>query len=209
MSRARISIETLTKATPFEDVLPLIMPMIKRISRDTNGVYGLEHEDLEQELCLQAFNSWQKWDPNEGTKFSTYVYNALMKQKNFLVRSAKAQRRNSGIQPISLDGLRDSDSCSNDMKPFRLYDIIEDDSVDLETHVYLLEVKEIIAEVIESLPARAQEIVKMLLEGNTQVEVSQETGYAQSLISYHLSSFRMKLREEFELRGFDIPVAQN
>ena len=64
-----LCVEDLTKDVPFEDVLPLITPMIKRLAFSASNVYGLEKEDLEQELALKAFLSWQSWEPGHGTKF--------------------------------------------------------------------------------------------------------------------------------------------
>lgn len=201
MKKKKYTTEGLTKDTPFEEVLAAITPMIKRISNDTNGVYGVEREDLEQELRLQAFKSWQSWDPNAGTKFSTYVYDALMKQKNYIVRTAKAQCRNRGMQPPSLDEMRDKSQSSSE--EFCLYDITASDSFsscDPETYLNLCEIHEVIDSTIDSMRERAQEVVRYVLEGYTQTEVSEMTGVTQSLVSYHLNLFRSKLRRELERR---------
>ena len=72
-----LRMEDLTKNAPFEDVLPLITPMIKRLAFEASSVYGLEREDLEQEFSLKAFLSWQSWEPGHGSKFSTYVFDVL------------------------------------------------------------------------------------------------------------------------------------
>jgi len=197
--KTRIAIENLTKEIPFEEVLPLITPMIKRISLDTNGVYGLEHEDLEQELAFQAYQSWQIWDPDRGTKFSTYVYNALMRRKNFLVRFAKTKRRNNGRSPISLDG---TPGVQNEGGTFQLYDILADDGADPETYAYLMEIRDLAEDVLSSMRKNSQTIIRELLDGYTQVEVSKKNGVTQSLVCYHLNSFRRKLREKMELKGY-------
>ena len=68
------------------------MPMIRSIARQADGVCGLEMEDVEQELSIQAYRSWETWEPERGSKFSTYVYETLVKQKNCLIRTAKAQK---------------------------------------------------------------------------------------------------------------------
>lgn len=196
----------LTKDTPFEVVLDSVMPMIKSIGRETNGVYGVEREDLEQELSLQVYKSWQSWKPDGGTKFSTYVYDALMKRKNFIVRTAKAQRRNCGQSPASLDEMRTGSQSTTE--EFRLYDVLtEEDSCDPETYAYIREIQGILEEVLGTLRERSQEVVRGILEGYTQQEVSEMTGVTQSLVSYHLNLFRQKLRQELERRDFDLPFA--
>ena len=79
-----------TRDMDFENVLQSIMPMIRSIARQADGVCGLEMEDVEQELSIQAYRSWETWEPERGSKFSTYVYETLVKQKNCLIRTAKA-----------------------------------------------------------------------------------------------------------------------
>ena len=59
--------ESVSKEIPFEDVLQAIMPMIHRIATQVDGVYGLEVDDVKQELSLQAFFAWEKWEPGRGT----------------------------------------------------------------------------------------------------------------------------------------------
>ena len=56
--------------------------------------------------------------------------------------------------------------------------------------------------------AMAQPIIRSLINGKTQEAVSRETGITQSLISYHLSNFRVKLQKEFERKGFEIHLSK-
>lgn len=206
MKKNRAAIENLTKDTPFEDVLTSVTPMIKSISGKTNGVYGLEREDLEQELSIQVFKSWQSWNPDGGTKFSTYVYDALVKTKNFIVRTAKAKRRNGGQPPASLDA--ELEIKQTNAVDFSLYSIIaEPDVCDPETYVYINEILDVADEVLDTMSERAQDVIRNLLDGYTQTEVSEMTGVTQSLVSYHFNLFRKKLRQELELRDFDLPFA--
>lgn len=201
-----LTVETLTKDIPFEDVLPLIKPMISRIVYSINDIYGLEKEDLEQELTLRAYMSWQTWAPDGGTKFSTYVYNMLTKHKNYLVRSAKTQRRNCGLPPFSLDGPNDGDGGKNDSEPYYIQDFCADNTgMDLDDHVYMLEVCSIVEKVFLSQSSRAQDVIRRVLDGETQEIVSRETGITQSQVSYYMKIFRTKVREELERRDFDLP----
>ena len=203
-----LCVEDLTKDVPFEDVLPLITPMIKRLAFSASNVYGLEKEDLEQELALKAFLSWQSWEPGHGTKFSTYVYDVLTKHQKYLVRGAKTQRHNGGARPVSLDGMNDSSRNGHD-GDYQVYDFCADQTgVDMDEHLYVTEMKEVIERVILSLPAHIQPIIRSLINGKTQEAVSRETGITQSLISYHLSNFRVKLQKEFERKGFEIHLSK-
>lgn len=204
----RRTIETLTKDVPFEEVLPLIRPMIQSIAYSASHVYGLEKEDLEQELTIKAYTSWQLWAPEGGTKYSTYVYDILVKHKNYLIRSAKSQRRNGGTRPFSLDGIPGGDNGWNDNDSSSVYDFCADEGgIDLDEHVYMLEVREAIEKVFQTQSERAQIALRGVLEGKTQEDVSRETGIVQSQVSYYLSNFRTKLREEFERREFNLNIA--
>lgn len=210
MKHQKLTVDMLTKDVPFDEVLPLIAQMIRRIAYSVNGVYGLEREDLEQELSLMAYTSWQAWDPNGGTKFSTYVYEILVKHKNHLVRKAKAQCRNGGVRPASLDIGRDSGHGDHDPDGYQFYDFCPDTSeMSLEDRVYLQEVQEVIEQVIRMQIRQAQPVLRLLLTGMTQEAVSREAGVTQSQVSYYLKNFRTRLREEFERRDFDLPFAAN
>ena len=203
-----LRMEDLTKDAPFEDVLPLITPMIKRLAFEASSVYGLEREDLEQELSLRAFLSWQSWEPGHGSKFSTYVFDVLTKHQKYLVRTAKTQRRNGGSRPISLDGMNDSSRNGHEGE-YQVYDFCANQAgMDMDEYLYVTEMEESVERVICSLPTHTQPIIRSLITGKTQETVSRETGFSQSQISYYLSSFRVKLREEFEQKGFEVHLSK-
>lgn len=205
--QSNLTVESLTKDVPFEDVLPLILPMIRKVAYSASNIYGLEKEDLEQELTIKAYTSWEMWDPNGGTKYSTYVYDILVKHKNYLIRTAKAQRRNGGFRPYSLDGAISKDSGQGDDEATLMYNFCADSgAIDLDEHVYMLEVHETIEKVLLEQSSRAQIAIRGVLEGQTQEDIARDTGIAQSQISYYMTAFRAKLRKEFELKGFDLPA---
>lgn len=207
MKNQKLTVDMLTKDVPFDDVLPLISQMIRRIAYNASGVYGLEVEDLEQELSLKAYTSWQAWSPDGGTKFSTYVYDVLVKHKNYLIRTAKAQRRNGGVRPASLDLGRDAGHGDHE-DGYQFYDLCPDTSMEsLEDHVYFQELQNVIEQVICSQSRRAQPVLRSLLSGQTQEEAGRENGITQSQVSYYLNIFRTKLREELERKDFDLPFA--
>ena len=57
----------ITRDMDFENVLQSIMPMIRSIARQADGVCGLEMEDVEQELSIQAYRSWETWEPDRNS----------------------------------------------------------------------------------------------------------------------------------------------
>lgn len=196
MNQKKIMNESVSKEIPFEDVLQEIMPMIHRIAMQVDGIYGLEVDDVKQELSLQAFYSWEKWEPGRGTKFSTYVYEALIKKKNSLVRTAKAQKRNGGHAPASLDEAMDF--WQSDRASFQLYDVIPDPQQNPDEQAQVRAIWEAVESALGSMQEKGQRVVRALLEGYTQVEVSRATGITQPLVSYYLKSFRTKVAAELE-----------
>ena len=184
----------ITRDMDFENVLQSIMPMIRSIARQADGVCGLEMEDVEQELSIQAYRSWETWEPERGSKFSTYVYETLVKQKNCLIRTAKAQKRNGGVTPESLDKIIDSKG--RDGKECCLYDFLPDPSQDPEEQIQSREIWEAVERALDGMQEKGRRVVIALLEGQTQFEVSRAAGISQPLISYYLKSFRTKVRTE-------------
>jgi len=179
--------------------------MISRVVSSTRGAYGLEKEYLEQELSLKAYMPWQAWVPEGGTQFSTYIFDVLTKHKNYLIRTAKAQRCNCGLQPF-FPRPKDGDGVQGDNNPCAIYDFCANtNSMDLDDYVYMLEVRSVIEKVLPSQSSRAQSAIQRVLEGETQESVSRETGIAQSQVSYYLNSFRTKLHNELERKGVDLP----
>lgn len=193
--------ENFTKDTPFEEVLASIEPLIGYISRGTNSVYDIDREDLEQELRIQALLSWQTWIPGRGANYFTYVRNAMIKKKNFLVRTAKAQCRNGGQRPHSLDEIR---ACWQSFKSqngsFRAVSTAEDDC-NPEAHFFRQEIRDAIEEVLGSMDERPREIIEYILDGYNQVETAKIIGVSQPTVNYHVKQFRKKLRQALERRG--------
>lgn len=198
--------ENFTKDTPFEEVLPTIEPLIRRISRETKGVYGIEREDMEQVLRIRALKSWKTWDPDKGVPFFNYVYDALIKCKNYRVRTAKADCRGGGQRPVPLDKMPSSGWSQNGRYSFRAVSTEEDDC-NPEMYSHIQEILEVLKEVLNSMRERAREIVSGILDGYTQVEVAKNAGVSQPNVSYHLNEFRKKMREALERRGFELPFA--
>lgn len=199
MYQSKICNELNTKDVPFEEVLEWITPMIEHIAIQVNGLYGLEYEDVKQELSIQAYAAWEKWEPNRGTKFSTYVFDILVNRKNGLIRIARAKKRNCGVVPASLDAPMETKDTGNGT--FCLYDVLADIQQDPEMRIQAGEVLDAVERAIASMQEKGQGVIRALLSGYTQMEISRFTGTTQPLVSYYLKSFRTKVRAEMERSG--------
>jgi len=191
--------EVLTKQTQFEDIFQSIAPMIHHIAAQADGVYGLEIDDVKQELAIQAYYAWEKWEPGRGAKFSTYVFDVLVNKKNHLIRMAKAQKRNCGLAPASLDESIDSQGAGGDS--LCLYDVLADTNQDPEEGTVVLELWDVVESVLASMQEKGQRVIRALLNGYTQMETGRFTGISQPLVSYYLKTFRVKMSAELGRRG--------
>lgn len=199
------STEKRTNEQQFEEALKQIQPLITKICHETNNIYGLETEDLRQELNLQVFMAWQKWDPTKGTKFSTFVFLPLHQRKNELVRIYKAKFRGAGLQPESLDRpLPDGSRSSANSNRFSLQNFISDGTQSMEEMLYRKDIVDIIHETIESFRSPiAKKILLDLLNGYTQEEISKKYNCGQPNVSYYRSSFCKKLKAALRDRDYN------
>lgn len=199
MKQEKIMNEINTKDMSFEDVYQSIMPMIHCIAAQIDGAYGLEAEDVVQELSIQAYYAWGKWEPGRGTKFSTYVFDVLVNKKNHLIRIARAKKRNGGTSPSSLDAT--TENPNNPGKRYSLYDVLTDIEQNTEEQVQMVELWDVVERVLDSMQEKGRGVVRALLSGYTQMEIARLTGATQPLISYYLKSFRTKVKAELEKEG--------
>lgn len=59
----------------FEDYYHQYLPLVKKLSYKYK-VYGLENEDIEQELLMVLDKCTQNFDDSKGTKFMTYFHSS-------------------------------------------------------------------------------------------------------------------------------------
>lgn len=181
----------------FEVYLEQVTPFMIKLCRETQ-IYGLEQDDLFQELSIQLYICWERYDPSQGTKFLTFAYPALTRRKNELVRQRKAVFRGSGVAPIPLDGDR-SFKADPRFHPC-LFDVIAEPSVMTdESIIARMDILDATEDAIRSFKSKkVQKILVSLLMGHTQKEVSAKYGCAQSLVSQYLNQFRRLLRERLK-----------
>jgi len=191
----------------FDEALESIFPLICKLASETT-VDGMESDDIQQELCIHAFFCWQKYDPDRGTKFITFVYPALKSKKNELVRNSKSQRRGGGVKPVSLDESYDEmrHNLPSNKRCNSLHEILASGEADLDDLMVVKEICGYMDEVIETYSSvRARKILRQLLDGEPQKNVCKANDCTQSLVSYYLRDFRAKLKERLLDEGYDIP----
>lgn len=191
----------MSEKMPFEEALESVDDMVKMFSilRKDEVLEGLNQEDLYAELRIVVWKSWMKWRPDGGSSFSTYVYTALERGRKTVLRYYKTKRRGSGALCLPLD--RPVNDCDESNSILSQY--ISSKQPDVNEQVYWKGIVPIVSHCIENLGEnRAQQIIKLYLQGLNQDEISQKINCAQSLVSYYLRIFRTKLRSELVRKGY-------
>lgn len=198
---------SITKDTPFEDVLSQLSPLVYHISLEASIVPGLEFDDLQSELMLQVWLCWKRWDPTIAT-FISYVYPALHNRRNMMIREVKADKRGIGCVTERLDAEIYDDSGHDRFRT--LHDYIADTSGSAEERLFRIEVVRTIYTVINSYSKpKTRQIIALLVDGYKQVEVAKLCGCRQSTISNYYSDFRRRLANELKAVGFEAPFSSD
>ena len=142
--------------------------------------YGVEIEDLEQELMLDYLSRKQAYDP-EKAQWSTFIDRIFNHKCASLIEAARAQKRGSGIRDVSLDAwLEDQDG-----EHHALPDPATEDQTGHDLQIDL-------EQVMQQMP---QQLVLLLVDLRTLSisEVSRKTLTPRSTLYSRLSGLRQFL----------------
>ena len=67
----------MTKKEAIDSIIPMIYKIARKFAFCFNGMSKSKHdpvEDLVQEGCIGALTAWDRFDPSNGAKFSSYAY---------------------------------------------------------------------------------------------------------------------------------------
>ena len=137
-------------------------------------------EDLIQVGMLALWRCCEKYDPERGTKFSTYAYESIRKSMTcLLVREVKKTSQTvSFSEPVKSD-------CT----------ITYEDVVTSNEDIYhRIEVFEIIQGVYSKLPQKEQKIIEMILKEYTQTEIAEKFKMSKSNVGKIVKKFRNKVK---------------
>lgn len=135
-------------------------------------------EDTVQEAFLKLWNKPDAWDPNKGTKFTTWFYRVVTN-----VAIDGQRREKPGVDPIVLDLLPDGAERADD-------------------HMQAQEEEQILEEVISGLPERQKTALNLCVyEGLSNREAAQVMGIGVKALESLLMRAKTGLREQFERRG--------
>lgn len=155
-----------------------IEPAINKFS--SRAIPGMDTEDIMQELRIEAWTAWQSYDPDNGTKFLTYVYPILRQKTIDLYRGATAGKRslqneNSLNALMEDDGYEPTYTMTNDFEKVELDDVVDNFYADLSE--------------------KDKAIFNLLREGYKKSEIAALCGVSPATVSRH----KRKMRLNFHL----------
>lgn len=162
--------------TTMEQELQKIEPAIHKFG--SRKIPGMDRDDVFQELRTEAWVAWQSYDPNAGTKFSTYVYPILQQKTIDLYRGATAGKRS--LQCIeSLDSLVENGCC----EAFHSMDEAMD----------FIELNEVVDKIYQGLNTEDKSIFDLLKAGYNKSEISEKCNISISTVSRRKHQIKEKI----------------
>ena len=150
------------------------------LEKSRSFVPGYSNEELLQELIIKTFITVSKWDKQESTKFSTYLYHALENHLNYLRRRESTAVRFANHNALSLEHIQERNNEREDYS-----------WVDPPSYETPLLFEELIPENI--LTDRERICVEMIFEGHGNNEIAERLNLSRVRISQIIKSLRPKL----------------
>jgi RNA polymerase sporulation-specific sigma factor len=170
--------------------------MNKLFEQNSNLVYRVYHDKIEdkkyaEEYCddliqigmIALWKACNKFDPNKGTKFSTYAYASIYKSMLcFLQRESKRLSNSASFSsPVQeTDGVEGY--TYEEVIPSYQYTVEE------------FELEQVIDEVTKEMRHNASTVIDLIRKGYTQDAIAKQLGITQSNVSRILKRFRKKLK---------------
>ena len=140
-------------------------------------------DDLIQIGMLTLWKCCTQFDPDRGTKFSTYAYNSI--HKNMLCALTRENKKSAYLVSIDLPV-----KASVEEQPITFGDIIAS-PVNIASQT---ELETLVEQASKEFGARCEQIVKLVREGYTQVEIAQEMNITKAYVNKILKRFRKLLK---------------
>nr|DAH56616.1 MAG TPA: DNA directed RNA polymerase subunit [Caudoviricetes sp.] len=149
-----------------------------------NKYQSLRHleDDLIQEGMMALWNACNTFDESKGVAFSTYAVKCISNAMGMFMRKENMATN----RCISLDDFIDPDKGSATYA-----DVIEAEDYDRSDKVLMLSQA---MEIIKETPQ--YEIVKMKLQGMSQVQIAKKLGITQCSVSEQLRGLYARVREK-------------
>lgn len=158
---------------PFEKVLPTIRNMIFMFCRQIKPQTWFDKDDITQELTICAWKAYEKkYDPNKGRSPASFIYNALIYGKAYVLQKLRRHR----IQTVSFN---------EDF--YKTKSLLEDDRLS----IFMEDVK-------KRYNKKTYDILKLYLEGYTLKDIGDKYKETKQNMQDYIGKIRKFYQENKE-----------
>jgi len=181
-------------------------PAIKRLARKVVhrrlAAFGAAHSDtirdIEQELALVWLNAVEKYDPEGGASFLTYLHNGMIRHVNRYIEKQYERQPTTGYNTVSFDAGIYGDGSENDIT---YEEVIADGAPSAATEIEQLSCYNL---VMRNLSDRAKLFVQILRDQPPELlkaldEITEKAKYAKSLGFSHPVARRISAHMVFTI----------
>ena len=142
-----------------DDLIKQWEPKIQKLLANTY-VYGLDKEDLEQELRIAIVKAAKGFNADRGVIFHTYLHTAMVNILRTLISKAQKRLITERLDTVDME---------TEMVPIKILNALED-STNIEEEI---EIQSILSD--SNLTEKEKNFISLRLEGLTMEEISVET----------------------------------
>ena len=169
--------------------------LVSIVKRTDYTVFGMTYDELLQDFRVICWNAADKFDPDRGILFSTYVVKAMMNRVLELRRNSSSPQRQAEKWAERID-FSSSDGIA------RAEELLPSSGVSLEESAEIDEIREIIDHELDQLSPRRRTMLLMVLCGYTQTNVAFRFGIKQPAVAIAMRQFKNNLRAALQDAGY-------
>jgi RNA polymerase sigma factor (sigma-70 family) len=153
---------------------------------------GLEVEDLEQELIIEALRCLSNYDATRS-QLQTFISHVLTQYSSKLIRAATRIRRYTPYPSVPLDPTEGDEDIQEEFFQEALFTSLEFDALSSRARDLSIDIKRALL----NLPPRLARLCELVLQGNTVIEAAQSLGCSRSTLYEDFHT----IRQFFERMG--------
>lgn len=180
----------------FEQCRSFFKKMVyKEIMVLNNKMYNtLDEEDLKQELDIELWRAFEKYDINRNTCFSTFLYYRLKKGSSLVLKKLFAKKNDSNGMIYSLEAENEDGFSLEDVQADRKTSFIESDVAALEMYKCLVD---------SCKTEKEKELLEIIINKQSKLNIYAERhGITPQAASRQVKVMRQRLRYILKSKNF-------
>lgn len=165
---------------------------------------SMDREDLYQVASEAFWNAFFTYNPEKGTRFTTYIQILMKNEINELLRWSNAQKRMPLEIPISYDAIvKDGEEWSGG-ENIQILEFKESvGTLSIEDQILQKELKDVVYRLLRNYKRREQYIfLSLVYKLKSQVELAKELNCSQAKISTDYNRIRRSLQNDLQEIGY-------